>query len=91
MKVALTFVCGAIFEIGGIFVRFHAYAMSESPRSATWGAGNWETTEWAFLRHAWSDVGNLAIFGGMLFVAVAFHHWIKGTGGDERNLRRIGG
>jgi hypothetical protein len=84
MRLSITFVAGFVLAICGIFLRLNAQSMAKPPQSATWAPGNWEATEWAFWQHAWSDLGSLAFLGGLLIVAVALHHWIKGTGREVR-------
>ena len=79
MRIAVTFVSGVILQIGGLFLRLNALSMSKPPRGASWGAGNWQATEWAFWQQAWSDIGNLTFLGGLLILAVAFHNWVKGS------------
>ena len=66
------YVFGITSTIIGLIVRLCAYKWAFGSGKHIWGAGEWESTTWAFWQHTYRDLGMAMLAFGLALILICF-------------------
>jgi len=77
--IARGYIVGISSAIVGLIVRLCANRWAFGSGNHSWGPGSWESTDWAYWRHTYSDVGMTMLWFGLAILLICLHAQLRGA------------